>query len=135
MKSRGLYETPGGTVIFEALRGLEELVLDRETRHFREQLGLRFAELVYYGQWFCTLREVLWAAAEKMAERLTGEVGVRLHKGHATTVTRTSPNSLYSEAFATFGADQVYDQSHAEGFIRLWSLPQRIAALQKLGKA
>lgn len=133
MKSRGLYETPGGTILTEGLRGLEELVLDRESLHFREHLGLRFAEIVYNGKWFSTLREAIWAGVERFAQRLSGEVVVRLHKGRATTVRRRSPNSLYSEQFATFGREQVYDQSHAGGFIRLFSLPERIAALRTGG--
>lgn len=128
MKSRGCYETPGGTVVFEALRGLEELVLDRETLHWREQVGLRFAELVYNGQWFTPLREALGAAVDAIARRMTGEVRVRLHKGRAWTVGRRSPDSLYAESFATFGRDEVYDQKDAGGFIRLFSLPSRIAA-------
>lgn len=131
MKSRGCYETPGGTVIFEALRGLEELVLDRELRHHREQLGLRFAEIVYYGQWFTPIREALWASLSAIAKPLTGEVVVRLYKGTATTIKRRSENSLYSEAFATFGKDEVYNQMDSKGFIRLWSLPSRIAAMHK----
>jgi argininosuccinate synthase len=135
MKSRGCYETPGGTVIFEALRGLEEMVLDRETRHYREALGLRFAELVYNGQWFTPLREAMWASAQKIAEPLTGEVVVRLYKGTATTIKRRSENSLYAEAFATFGKDEVYDQMDSKGFIRLFSLPSRIAAMKKMGRA
>src|SRR5690606_4890338 len=110
MKSRGCYETPGGTVIVEALRGLEELCLNRRTRHFKEHLALTFAELVYDGQWFTHLRESLWACAQKIAEPLTGEVVVRLYKGSATATQRRSPNSLYSESFATFGRDAVYDQ-------------------------
>lgn len=129
MKSRGCYETPGGTVLVEALRGLEQLSLDRETLHFREHLGLRFAEIVYNGQWFTPLREAMQAAVMNIAQRLIGEVVVRLHKGTATTVQRKSPNSLYSESFATFDKDKVYNQQHAEGFIRLYSLPARIAAL------
>lgn len=135
MKSRGAYETPGGTVLMEALRGIEELCLDRESLHFREGLGLRFAELVYNGQWFTPLREALSACAEKIAERLTGEVVVRLHKGRAVTVQRRSENSLFSESFATFGKDEVYNQADAAGFIRLFSLPQRIAAMKAKGKA
>lgn len=132
MKSRGCYETPGGTVIVEALRGLEELCLNRRTRHFKEHLALTFAELVYDGQWFTHLRESLWACAQKIAEPLTGEVVVRLYKGSATATQRRSPNSLYSESFATFGRDAVYDQKHAEGFIRLLSLPERIAKLRSM---
>jgi argininosuccinate synthase len=134
MKSRGCYETPGGTVIVEALRALEELVLDRDTRFFREELGLKFARIVYDGKWFTPLREALWAAVESIARPMSGEVVVRLHKGKAVAVKRRSPNSLYSEAFATFGEDEVYNQKHAEGFIRLHSLPQRIAALKKKAK-
>ena len=128
MKSRGCYETPGGTVLCEALRGLEELTLDRETLHWREQAGLRFAELVYNGQWFTPLREALSAAFDDIASRMTGDVRVRLHQGRAWTVGRRSPNSLYAEKFATFGRDEVYDQKDAGGFIRLFSLPSRIAA-------
>ncbi len=132
MKSRGAYETPGGTILMEAVRGLEQLVLDRETLHYREQIALKFAEIIYNGQWFTPLREAMWATFERIAERLTGEVKVRLWKGHATTVGRKSPNSLYAEAFATFGRDEVYNQKHAEGFIRLYSLPSRIAAMKKM---
>lgn len=132
MKSRGLYETPGGTIIVEALRALEELTLDRETRAYREELGVRFARVVYDGRWFSMVREVLSGAAERIADRLTGEVVVRLYKGTAAAIKRKSPLSLYSEDFATFGVDEVYDQSHAEGFIRLMSLPERVAALNGL---
>ncbi len=130
MKSRGLYETPGGTVIVEAMRALEELVLDRETRHYREHLGLTFAELVYDGRWFTPLREALWACAEKMAERLDGEVVVRLFKGTATPVKRRSPHSLYAEKMVSFEGEDVYSQKDAGGFIRLLSLPERIRALK-----
>jgi argininosuccinate synthase len=134
MKSRGVYETPGGTILVEALRGLEQLVLDRQTLHYREQIALKFAEIVYDGQWFTPLREALWAAIETIAQRMTGEVVVRVHKGTAVASQRRSPNSLFSEAFATFDRDEVYNQAHAEGFIRLFSLPARIAALNSLGK-
>ncbi len=132
MKSRGLYETPGGTVIVEALRGLEELCLDRDTLALREELGQRFARLVYDGRWFTFVREAISSAAETIAGRLTGEIAVRLFKGRATTVRRKSPYSLYSEDFATFGADEVYNQKHAEGFIRLLTLPERIAGFNGL---
>jgi argininosuccinate synthase len=128
MKSRGCYETPGGTVLAEALHGLAELALDRKTMQLREWMGLRFAEVVYNGEWFTPLREALWASIEKMSERLTGEVVVRLYRGSAVAVSRRSEFSLHSHDFATFGADEVYNQSHAEGFIRLHSLPSRIAA-------
>jgi argininosuccinate synthase len=132
MKSRGLYETPGGTVLVEALRALEELVLDRETRHYREHLGLTFAELVYDGRWFTPLREALWACAEKMAEPLDGEVTVRLFKGRATAVSRKSPNSLYAEKMVSFEGEEVYSQKDAGGFIRLLSLPERIRAMKRI---
>jgi len=132
MKSRGCYETPGGTVIVEALRALEELVLDRATVRHRQMLGQRFADLVYDGQWFTPLREVILAGVEKIAERLNGTVTVRLSRGTAVATKRMSPDSLYSERFATFGGDPVYDHAHAGGFIRLFTLPSRIAALNKL---
>jgi argininosuccinate synthase len=131
MKSRGLYETPGGTVLVEALQALCEIVLDRDTTRFRQQMGQTFADLLYDGKWFTPLREVLSAAASQMATKLTGEVVVRLSKGQATAISRRSPHSLYSEAFATFSKDEVYDHKHAEGFIRLHSLPQRITALKQ----
>ncbi|CAG0982424.1 argininosuccinate synthase [Phycisphaerales bacterium] len=135
MKSRGLYETPGGTVIVEALRAIEELVLDRETRHYREHLGLTFAELVYDGRWFTPLREALWVCAEKIAEKLDGEIVVRLFKGTATPVKRKSPHSLYAEKMVSFEGEEVYSQKDAGGFIRLLSLPERIRALKDRGQA
>ncbi len=135
MKSRGLYETPGGTVIVEGLRALEELTLDRETLHYREHVGLTFAELVYDGRWFTPLREALWACAESIARPVTGEVVVRLYKGTATAVKRQSPYSLYAEKMVSFEGEDVYSQKDAGGFIRLLSLPERIRALKKLGKA
>ncbi|MDZ4828780.1 MAG: argininosuccinate synthase [Phycisphaerae bacterium] len=131
MKSRGCYETPGGTIIMNALRGLEELALDRTTLHFRETLSHEFSDIIYEGQWFTPLREAIWASFAAIAKPLTGDVVVRCHKGTATVTKRRSPNSLYSESFATFGVDEVYDQSHAGGFIRLYSLPSRIRALKE----
>jgi argininosuccinate synthase len=133
MKSRGIYETPGGTILVEAVRGLEEMVLDRETRHFKEHLGLWFAEVVYNGRWFTPYRETLWAGIEKSCERLSGEIVVRCFKGHATTIRRKSPNSLYAEKIVTFEQGEVYDQKDAGGFIKLLSLPERIAALKARG--
>jgi len=133
MKSRGCYETPGGTILMEALRGVEQLVLDRDSMQFREQLAIDFARVIYDGRWFCPLRESLQAAIISLAKPLTGETAVRLFKGNAAATRRRSPHSLYSHAFATFGEDEVYDQRHAEGFIRLFSLPSRIRALLGLG--
>jgi argininosuccinate synthase len=135
MKSRGLYETPGGTIILEALRALEEIVLDRETLHYREHLGLEFAELLYNGRWFTPKREAISVAAESIAAALDGTIVVELYKGRATPIQRSSPNSLYAEEFATFGPDEVYDQKHSEGFIRLLSLPERIAGFKRLEAA
>ena len=130
MKSRGAYETPGGTILMEALRGLEQLCYDRDTMQWRQKLALDFARIVYEGTWFTPIREVLWASAQNAAQVLDGDVRIRLFKGTATVSGRRSPNSLYSQDFATFGADDVYDQTHAEGFIRLFSLPARIRALR-----
>ncbi|MBL8759783.1 MAG: argininosuccinate synthase [Phycisphaerae bacterium] len=135
MKSRGLYETPGGTVVVEALRAIEELVLDRETRHYREHLGLTFAELVYDGRWFTPLREALWACGERIAERLDGEIVVRLFKGAATAVKRKSPNSLYAEKMVSFEGEEIYSHKDAGGFIKLLSLPERIRAIKAHGGA
>jgi len=135
MKSRGCYETPGGTVILEALNAIEELVLDREMRRFRTEIALKHAHLVYEGRWFTPLREALHAAANVFAARFTGDVIVRLYKGRATARQRSADVSLYSEDFATFAADEVYNQKHAEGFIRLFSLPEQITALNDQARA
>jgi argininosuccinate synthase len=132
MKSRGCYETPGGTVLYEALRGLEELVLDRETLHYRQRVALEFAELIYNGQWFTPKREAMWATFDQISQVMNGEIVVRLYKGTATTIRRKSPNSLFSEAFATFSKDEVYNQKDAGGFIKLYSLPARIKALNEM---
>ena len=129
MKSRGVYETPGGTILMEALRGLEQLVLDRETLHFRERLALDFAKIIYNGTWFSTTREAMWASFAAIAQVLDGEVVVRCYKGRAEACKRRSPNSLFHHGFATFGEDEVYEHKHSEGFIRLFSLPLRIRAL------
>ncbi len=132
MKSRGCYETPGGTILMEALRGLEELVLDRATIRLRQKLAHDFTDLVYDGGWWTPAREAMQSAFETIARRLDGEVEVTVLRGTATTTRRRSPHSMYSEDFATFGADEVYDQSHAEGFIRLHTLPSRIAAMKTM---
>ncbi|CED62182.1 argininosuccinate synthase [Moritella viscosa] len=129
MKSRGCYETPGGTVMVEALRGIEELVLDKTTRKWKHTVAAEFSHLVYDGRWFTPLCASLLAAAGTLAEEMNGEVIVKMYKGSVQAVQKQSPNSLYSEEFATFGDDNVYDQSHAEGFIRLYSLSSRIKAL------
>ncbi|GAL05842.1 argininosuccinate synthase [Photobacterium aphoticum] len=134
MKSRGCYETPGGTIMMEALRAVEQLVLDKECFDFRQTIGLKFSHLVYDGRWFTPLCQSLLAAADVIAQDVNGEVVLKLYKGNVTAVQKRSDNSLYSEEFATFGEDEVYDQSHAEGFIRLYSLASRIRALNEQKK-
>ncbi|WP_462150678.1 argininosuccinate synthase [Pseudoalteromonas xiamenensis] len=131
MKSRGCYETPGGTVMVAALQAIDELVLDKTSRKWKESLGNEFAHLVYDGRWFTPLKASVLAGAEALSEYATGEVVLKLYKGQVMPVQKRSPNSLYSEDFATFGEDDVYNQAHAEGFIRLYSLSSRIAALNK----
>jgi len=130
MKSRGCYETPGGTVLMAAYKGLETLIHDKESLKFRESVGLEFSHVIYDGRWFTPLAKSQLAAAASLAEKVTGDIVIKLYKGQATVTQRRSPNSLYSEEFATFGADDVYDQKHAEGFIRLFSLSSRIEALK-----
>ncbi|MDR0805982.1 MAG: argininosuccinate synthase [Enterobacteriaceae bacterium] len=134
MKSRGCYETPGGTIMVTALRGVEQLVLDRDSFKWREQLGLEMSYVVYDGRWFAPTRKAIQASAESLAQDVNGEVVVKLYKGQATAIQKKSSDSLYSEEFATFGEDEVYNHSHAGGFIRLYSLPPRIRALNKLKK-
>lgn len=129
MKSRGCYETPGGTILLAALKGLEALVYDRTSLKYREEIGLEFAQLVYDGRWFTPLKDALLAAATSLATQLTGDVVIKLYKGNVTVAKRRSPNSLYSEAFATFEGDEVYNQKDAAGFIKLYSLASRIRAL------
>jgi argininosuccinate synthase len=129
MKSRGVYETPGGTILYSAHQGLESICLDRETLHYKELIGHRFAELVYYGQWFTPLREALSAFVAKTQQRVTGTVRLKLFKGSCQVVGRKSPFSLYREDFATFGQDDVYDQRDAEGFINLFGLPLKVRAM------
>ncbi|UTP72933.1 argininosuccinate synthase [Alteromonas sp. LMIT006] len=135
MKSRGCYETPGGTILVKAYKALECLVLDKAALKHREQLGLEFSHVMYDGRWFTALNDALLAGANSFAQLVTGDIVVKLYKGTATVTQRRSPNSLYSEDFATFGADDVYDQSHAEGFIRLFSLSSRIKAMHDMDKA
>jgi argininosuccinate synthase len=129
MKSRGVYETPGGTVLRAAHRELEQLVLDRRTLALKDQLSSRYADLVYEGRWWTMEREALDALVNVTQQRVTGEVRVRLFKGGITVLGRSSPFSLYSADYATFGADQVFDQADSAGFIRLFGLPIRIAGL------
>jgi len=129
MKSRGVYEQPGATILSVAHKELEHLTLDRETMHFKDQLALKYAELVYYGLWYTPLREALDAFVDVTQRTVTGEVRLMLYKGNCLPTGRRSPYSLYSMELATFGADAIYDQRDAEGFINLFGLPLEIAAL------
>ncbi|HPP68473.1 MAG: argininosuccinate synthase [Clostridiales bacterium] len=131
MKSRGVYETPGGTILYRAHKVLESLCLDRETSHFKEQIAIKYAELVYYGQWFTPLREALAAFVDKTQETVTGEVMLKLYKGNIINAGTTSPYSLYDAEVATFDKDHVYNQKDAEGFINLFGLPITVAARLK----
>lgn len=131
MKSRGVYENPGGRILYTAHDELEHLCLDRETLHYKEQVASRYAELVYYGQWFSKLKKALDALVDVTQETVTGTVRMKLYKGSATAVGMKSPYSLYSEAFATFGKDEVYNQKDAEGFIRLFGLPLKVQAMME----
>jgi len=132
MKSRGVYETPGGTILMAAHRELESLVLDRDTLHFKDLVALRYAELVYSGMWFSPLREALDAFVDSTQGPVTGTVRLKLYKGNIIVAGRTSPFSLYREDFATFGQDDVYNQSDAKGFINLFGLPLKVRALNGL---
>ena len=131
MKSRGVYETPGGTILYRAHQVLETLCLDRDTHHYKELVANRFAELTYFGQWFTPLREALSAFVTKTQEHVTGEVTLKLYKGNIINAGVTSPYSLYSEEIATFGKEFVYDQKNAEGFITLFGLPIAVQAKQQ----
>ncbi len=131
IKSRGVYETPAGTVLHHAHRELERLVLDRDTLHFKQSISVRYAQLIYDGLWFSTLREALAAFVDFTEQEVTGEVRVRLDKGRAEAVGRLSPRSLYRQDLATFGEGIAYDHKDAAGFIRLFGLPERVRALTR----
>uniref|UniRef100_A0A6N2M081 argininosuccinate synthase n=1 Tax=Salix viminalis TaxID=40686 RepID=A0A6N2M081_SALVM len=133
MKSRGVYETPGGTILFTAARELESLTLDRETMQVKDSLALKYAELVYAGRWFDPLRESMDAFMEKITETTTGLVRLKLYKGSVSVVGRTSPKSLYREDISSFESGQIYDQADAAGFIRLYGLPMRVRAMLEKG--
>jgi argininosuccinate synthase len=130
MKSRGVYETPGGTLLYQAHSELEQLVLDRRTLAAKDLIAPRYADLVYEGRWWTTEREAYDAFVNVTQERVTGTVTLRLFKGTATVVGRASREALYDERFVTFGEDDVYEQSDAAGFIRLYGLSQRVRALK-----
>lgn len=133
MKSRGVYETPGGTILYEAHKALEKLILDRDTMAQKNLLSQKYAQLVYDGLWYTPLRRAIDAFVNVTQERVTGTVRMKLYKGNCNAVASKSVYSLYNEEFVTFGEDDVYDQSDAEGFINLFSLPLKIRAIMELG--
>ena len=134
MKDRGVYETPGGAIIYYAHNELENICLDRATFNYKETIGIRYAELVYDGMWFSPLREALQAFVDETQKTVTGTVKLKLYKGNIITAGTTSPYSLYSKEYVTFGEDEVYNQADAQGFINLFGLPLTVRALMKQGK-
>ena len=129
MKSRGVYETPGGAVLYAAHQKLEEITLDKETAHYKQQLALKFADLVYNGQWYTPLRKAMTAFVDATQETVTGDVKLKLYKGNIIPASVTSPYSLYSAGMATFDEDDCYDQADSAGFINLFGLPLKVRAL------
>lgn len=134
MKSRGVYETPGGSIIYYAHNELENLCLDRATMSYKQMVGIKYSELVYDGMWFSPLREALAAFVDETQKTVTGTVRLKLYKGNIISAGAKSPYSLYSQEYVTFGADEVYNQADAGGFINLFGLPLTVCALMKQGK-
>ena len=133
MKDRGVYETPGGTILYKAHQCLEMITIDKDTAHMKSKLAVDFADLIYNGKWFTPLREALSAFADKTQEHVTGTVKLKLYKGNIITSSITSPDSLYSEELVTFN-ESSEDQTNATGFINLWGLPDTVLALREQGK-
>jgi len=134
MKSRGIYETPGGTILNIAHRGIESITLDRGAAHLKDELMPRYAELIYFGFWFAPEREMLQVLIDKSQEFVSGSVRMKLYKGNATVIGRSSPYSLYRQDYVTFEKDSVYDQKDAEGFIKLNALRLRLLAARNQAK-
>ena len=132
MKSRGVYETPGGTILYAAHKKLEEITLDKETSHYKDQVAHKFGELVYNGLWYTPLRKALSAFVDSTQETVTGDVTLKLYKGNIIPASVTSPYSLYSNAMATFDEDDAYDQADSAGFINLFGLPLKVRALNNM---
>lgn len=132
MKSHGVYETPGGSILYAAHRELESICLERDTAHFKEMMAVRYAELVYFGKWYHSLREAMQAFIDNTQETISGWVKFKLYKGNAIVVGRHSDNSLYREDFATFGKEDVYDQKDAVGFINLFGLQMKVKAMMEV---
>ena len=133
MKDRGVYETPGGTILYRAHEVLEQITLDKDTKHMKQKLAVDFADLVYNGKWFTPLREALTAFATDTQKYVTGTVKLKLYKGNLITASVSSPCTLYSENLVTFGESD-YDQTDSQGFINLWGLPDKVQALREQGK-
>ena len=131
MKSRGVYETPGGAILYEAHDLLEQITIDRDTQHFKQKIAGEFADLVYFGKWFTPLREALSAFVDKTQETVTGDVKLKLYKGNIIPAGMTSPYSLYDEEIATFDEDSVYNQNDSAGFINLFGLPIKVKAMKE----
>jgi argininosuccinate synthase len=131
MKSRGVYETPGGTLLYKAHHLLEELALDRDTLHYKQEIAHKWAELCYYGLWFTPLMSSLNAFFKSTQEYVSGEIKLKLYKGNMTPVSRKAKHSLYWEELATFEKDEVYNQKDAAGFINLWGLPTKVIAIKR----
>ncbi len=134
MKSRGVYETPGGTILYTAHREVESLVLDFDTMHYKNSIAPKYAELVYNGLWFAPLREAIDAFMKETQKNVTGDVRLKLYKGNCMVLGRRSPYSLYHEEFATFGKEDVYNQKDAEGFINLYGLSIKVRSLMEMSK-
>ena len=130
MKSRGVYETPGGTILYEAHQQLEELVLDRATSEVKKEMADKLSQVVYEGKWFTPLREAIQAFVESTQEYVTGEVKFKLYKGNIIKAGTTSPYSLYSESLASFTTGDMYDHHDADGFITLFGLPLKVRAMK-----
>jgi len=133
MKDRGVYETPGGTILYRAHEVLEMITIDKDTKHMKTKLAVDFADLVYNGKWFTPLREALQAFAVDTQKYVTGTVKLKLYKGNVITAGVTSPCTLYSENLVTF-EESDYDQKDSQGFINLWGLPDKVQALREQGK-
>ncbi len=129
MKSRGVYETPAGTLLFRAHQALESICLDKYTMGYKDAVAVKYAELVYNGMWFCQLREALDAFVRTTQQNITGSVRLKLYKGNIIMAGRKSPFSLYREDYASFGEEDVYNQKDAQGFIQLFGLPLKVEAL------
>lgn len=135
MKSRGVYETPGGTILYKAHELLESITLDKDTQHFKQHVAVKFGELIYNGQWFTPLREALSAFVDETSKTVNGEVSLTLYKGNIIPAGMTSPDTLYSEQIASFGEDDSYDQNDSTGFINLFGLPIKVKAMMDQKKS